>query len=307
MVNRVRFPGLGIEVTVSRLVFPSLPVYWYGLLIAVAFLIGFFIAQRRARLFALDPDKQSDCIFLGLIFGIIGARLYYVIFNWDYYSKDLIKIITGFRDGGLAIYGGIILGFSVAAVTAAVQKVKIPALLDNIVPSVILGQAIGRWGNFFNQEAFGCNTSLPWGMTSEAVVSYLSQHQAELASIGVNVDPSLPVHPTFLYESLWCIIGFLILLACTKYRRFDGELLLVYAGWYGLGRAFIEGLRIDSLMLGSIRISQLVALVAFAASVIIIPVLRKKYRGSPHVFAFTDEGKAITDKILQKNKHSEKN
>jgi phosphatidylglycerol:prolipoprotein diacylglycerol transferase len=164
--------------------------------------------------------------------------------------------------------------------------------------SLLLGQAIGRWGNFVNMEAFGSNTALPWGMTSSSISAYLEASKASLSRIGVTVDPAVPVHPTFLYESLWCLAGFLLLFFLTKRRRFDGQLTLLYLGWYGLGRFFIEGLRTDSLLLGTIRISQLIALLCFLTSVLTLVFILSKIRreGDPaylQLYRDTDEGKLV--------------
>ena len=151
----------------------------------------------------------------------------------------------------------------------------------------LLGQGIGRWGNFVNQEAFGTNTTLPWGMYSEGTCNYLSSVQETLAAQGVAVDPSLPVHPTFLYESIWCLLGFFLLWAYMKRRKFHGELILMYVMWYGAERFFVEGLRTDSLMVGSFRISQVIAAVSVIAALCIWLALRKKYKDKPLTVTYT--------------------
>ena len=142
------------------------------------------------------------------------------------------------------------------------SKVRFVPAVDLAAGGFFIGQAIGRWGNFVNIEAFGGNTSLPWGMSSSVITSYLTEHEAELEALGMNIDPNMPVHPTFLYESIWCLLGFLFLAWYTKRRKFDGELILIYMMWYGAGRAVIEGLRTDSLMIPntSLRASQMLAL-----------------------------------------------
>ena len=160
-------------------------------------------------------------------------------------------------------------------------------LFDLASMGFLIGQCIGRWGNFVNQEAFGTNTTLPWGMISENTTAYLSSVQATLAAQGITVDPNLPVHPTFLYESLWCLVGFLLLAAYEKHRRFHGEVMLMYVMWYGLGRFFIEGLRTDSLMVGPFRISQVVAAASTLAALALWLVLRKKYAGVPLMVTYT--------------------
>lgn len=197
-------------------------------------------------------------------------------FQWDNY-KDNLKEIFNLRGGGLAIYGGIIGALIVAFIVCRIKKLPMLPVADAAFPGVMLGQAIGRWGNFFNMEAFGTNTTLPWGMTSDTISAYLSRHQAALAAQGIMVDPTLPVHPTFLYESLWNLIGVAILLLWLFPRRsYDGQITLGYTAWYGLGRFFVEGLRTDSLMWGSVRVSQALGGVLFivAAGLMLFIFLR---------------------------------
>ncbi len=152
-------------------------------------------------------------------------------------------------------------------------------MADAAAGGVILGQAIGRWGNFFNVEAFGSNTTLPWGMAGESIANYLALRQQELAAQGVTVDPALPVHPTFFYESMWCLAGFILLAWYAKHRQFDGETALFYLAWYGAGRSVIESLRTDSLMLGGLRVSQMLAVVLFCTAAVGIIYGRKKHAG----------------------------
>ena len=206
-------------------------------------------------------------LFRSVIAAFVGARAYYVVFTWDYYSAHLGEIFQMWL-GGIALYGGVIAAFAMAAWLCRRWKVSFLHVADAAVPGLILGQAVGRWGNFVNMEAFGTNTALPWGMTGTDITSYLVFNRDALAAIGVAVDPTAPVHPTFLYESLWCLAGFFFLLWLSKSRRFSGEITLLYAGWYSLGRAWIEGLRTDSLMAGNLRVSQGVA-VAIAASALL--------------------------------------
>lgn len=306
----VSFPGLGLELEVSRLAFSvgGFQIYWYGVIIALGFFLGVLYVSRRAKRFGVDPDRLMDIVLVGALAGIIGARLYYVIFSWDTYKDDLLSVFN-LRTGGLAIYGGIIGALLAGVIMCRVRRVKTLPCLDLAVGGILLGQAIGRWGNFFNREAFGCNTTLPWGMASPSIQTYLARHQAELAALGVTVDPSMPVHPTFFYESMWCLLGFAFLAWYTGRRRFDGELTLIYLGWYGLGRFFIEGLRTDSLMLGGVRISQLVALLCVAAAVItLVAVHLRIYRaGSADylpLYVHTAEGQAVVNGTfyLQKDK-----
>lgn len=299
MSEVLSFPALGLEFALNRVAFSvgGKPIYWYGIIIALAFLAAAAYVLTRARTFGLDNDRVMDVILGSVILGIIGARLYYVAFEWDTYAKNPISILN-VREGGIAIYGGIIGGVIAAAIMCRWRKVKLLPMLDLAAGGLLLGQSIGRWGNFVNMEAFGSNTTVPWGMTSSSISWYLSQNMSHLSQIGVTVNPNMPVHPTFLYESLWCILGFLFIAWFTSRRRFDGQLILIYFGWYGLGRFFIEGLRTDSLMLGTMRISQIVALLCVIASICGLSLTLSKIRRSNDpefmkLYVGTDEGKAV--------------
>jgi phosphatidylglycerol:prolipoprotein diacylglycerol transferase len=189
-------------------------------------------------------------------------------------------------------------GFLAGYLMCRLRRVKFVPMSDAAVGGLILAQAIGRWGNFINVEAFGSNTGLPWGMASPSIAEYLTRHQAALAAQGVLVDPNLPVHPTFLYESAWCLMGFIAIALFTKQRLFDGELVLIYGIWYGLGRMIIEGLRTDSLMLGNIRVSQVLAGVIMVVSLVVLVDIRRliKNKNDPEyrkLYVNTDEGQAI--------------
>lgn len=261
----LRFPRLGWEIPISRVAVSigSLEIYWYGVIIAVGFGLGLWVYLSHNRSCGIHPDEGLDIILWSMLGAIVGARAYYVAFQWDHY-KDNLKEIFNLRGGGLAIYGGIIGALIVAFIVCRSKKLPMLPVADAAFPGVMLGQAIGRWGNFFNMEAFGTNTTLPWGMTSDTISNYLSRHQAALAAQGVMVDPGLPVHPTFLYESLWNLIGVAVLLLWLFPRRsYDGQITLGYTAWYGLGRFFVEGLRTDSLMWGSVRVSQALGGVLF--------------------------------------------
>lgn len=266
MVQVISFPGLGIEeIALNRVAFTifGLPVYWYGVIIAVGFLLAITYILRRCPEFGLDSDKALDVLLGVAVGGIVGARLYYVIFSGQHYTlMDILRV----RDGGLAIYGGVIGGFLSGMLMCRWRKVKFLPMADATVGGVILGQAIGRWGNFVNVEAFGGNTAMPWGMAGKPIADYLAAHQEQLAAQGILVDPSMPVHPTFFYESMWCLAGFVVLAMFVKRRQLDGEVALFYLAWYGMGRAVIEGLRTDSLMLGGFRVSQLLAVLLTVAS-----------------------------------------
>ena len=272
MGTLISFPGLGIEVTINRVAFSigSLDVYWYGILIGLGALLAMLYAcVFKLKYFGLDEDRVIDVIFAGTVFAVIGARLYYIAFS-GLPLTDFLSV----RDGGLGFYGAVIGAFIAGAITAKIRKVRVLPLLDLASIGFLLGQGIGRWGNFVNQEAFGTNTALPWGMTSRVVENYLSYNQASLAVQGMIVDPLMPIHPTFLYESLWCLLGFIVFNAYIKHRKFDGEILLMYLGWNGIGRSVIEGLRTDSLYIGEFRVSQLLAIFGVILAVLAIISIR---------------------------------
>lgn len=283
MTNLVQFPGLGWEFNISRVMFSvgSFNIYWYGFIIACGLGLALLFVFRHSKTFGLDEDKMIDVLLLSIICGVIGARVYYVAFApFEYESLwDMINI----RDGGLAIYGGIIFGFASGYFFCKWRKVPVLPLFDAVAMAFLIGQGIGRWGNFFNQEAFGTNTTMPWGMYSEGTRNYLAAMQGTLAQQGVTVDPSMPVHPTFLYESIWCLVGFALLYAYMKKRKFNGEISLMYVMWYGVGRFIIEGLRTDSLMtpFAGLRVSQLVALGSVLVALVLWVLGRKKYKGVP--------------------------
>ena len=218
-------------------------IRWYGILIAFAFMLAILIACRRAPKFGLESDTILDFALWLMPMSIIGARLYYVIFSWDQYSGD-IKSILDIRSGGLAIHGGIIVGVVTALIFCKVKKVSMLDLCDLIFPEVALGQAIGRWGNFFNSEAHGGPTDLPWA---------------------IEVDGEM-VHPTFLYESIWCLLIFLFLIWLSDRRRFKGQIVCLYGMLYSAERFLVEGLRTDSLMIGQFKQAQVISAVIFAVS-----------------------------------------
>ncbi len=270
----VQFPKLGLNFSISReaFVIGDFEIYWYAVLIAVGAILAVIYGMTQARKYGINPDKLLDIVIVGLIFGIIGARLYYVVFNIQNYTS--IADVFNIRDGGLAIYGALIFGILSAFIASRISKMRFLPALDIAAGGFFIGQAIGRWGNFVNQEAFGVNTDWIFGMYSEKTQEYLQSVSWELFKQGIDVDPAKPVHPCFLYESLWCIIGFLLVLLYRKHRKFDGELFLFYAAWYGSGRAFIEALRTDSLMIGDFRVSQLLSIAIAVSAVITIVTLR---------------------------------
>lgn len=251
----VQFPGLwGIEFELRRWAFQvfGIKIYWYGIIIALAFLVAVLLAVKSSKKYDIEQDSILDLVLFAAPSAIICARLFYVIFSWDQFKDNPIEIVMT-RNGGLAIYGGIIGAVLVAFLYARKKKIPFFHLLDFAIPYLALGQGIGRWGNFVNQEAFGTMTTLPWRMNGTVFNEYL---------IGEKLDIDLAkwgVHPTFLYESLWDIAIFVLLSVYRKKKKFEGEVLYLYFILYGIGRFFIEGLRTDSLMLGNLRVSQLLS------------------------------------------------
>lgn len=260
----VSFPGLGINLKINPLALDLeiIKINWYGIIIAVSFLAAYLYINSRAKEFGVDKEKLLDVIICGAFSGIIGARAYYVIFYpGDFYKNNPWRILD-IASGGIAIYGAIIGGLLGAFIILLYKKMKVWPVFDLAALGLLIGQAIGRWGNFFNQEAFGTITRLPWGMMSENTSNQT-------------------VHPCFLYESIWCLIGFLILHVYSKNKkeRPDGEIFCLYVLWYGLGRTFIEGLRTDSLMIPflGLRVSQLVAILScLVASMVLIKIIKSK-------------------------------
>jgi len=232
-----------------------LAIRWYGLLIATGVLLGTTLAQREALRRGEDPEKILNIIVVSVLSALVGARLYYVLFNWQYYAANPLRI-PAVWEGGLAIHGGLIAGGLAAILFCRSAKLSLPVTTDILVPGVAIGQAIGRWGNFFNQEAFGVPTDLPWRLYIDP--GYRPPHLAGFEYF----------HPTFLYESLWNFLVFGVLWFGLRKRleRQGGALTLCYLGLYSLGRFFVEGLRIDSLMLGNLRAAQAVSLIILAVS-----------------------------------------
>lgn len=307
--NRVYFPNFGKGdnifkegIDIDRVLFTvpgtNFKIYWYGFLITIGILLAMIYGFRRMKTVGIDPDRATDSVIGGLIGAIFGARFYYIIFNTEGMKfSEFFNI----RDGGLAIYGGLIGAIIVGGIIAKVRKLKLTALLDVVAPCFLIGQCIGRWGNFFNQEAFGCNTTLPWGMFSEATEDYLMGSTVTVPK-GVTIDPAMPVHPTFLYESIWCFVGLALLAAYIKKRKFNGDIALRYLVWYGAGRFWIEALRTDSLLLVpslGLRASQLVAAAAVVGGVALEIFLTRKYKSKPLMvtLALTAENRSLLAKV----------
>jgi phosphatidylglycerol:prolipoprotein diacylglycerol transferase len=268
----VSFPGLGINnLPVNRIAFElfNIPVYWYGLLFALSIILSLLLAMRHADHYGLKADDVMDVYIFMIPIMIIFARLYYVVFEWDYYSADWKRIFNT-REGGLAFYGGVIGGIVAIYLVTRFKKIALADFLDFIVVYVPLAQAIGRWGNFFNQEAFGTNTKLPWGMISTQTMAYISSIPG--------LDPALPVHPTFLYEFIANLLIFLVLVRVRRNRKFAFQVTLVYLLSYGLVRFFVEGIRTDALMVpgSAIRVSQVLSAAMVVLSALFLVLLNRR-------------------------------
>ncbi len=304
----------GIELTLKPIAF-TLPIgggwniYWYGIIIAVGFLLAVLYAMKNAARFNLNTDKMLDATLITVPLAILCARSYYIIFSDE--KVDSFADFFGFGDAsgfsGLAIYGGVIGAFTFGPLVCKLLKLKILDMFDIASIGFIIGQCVGRWGNFVNQEAFGTFTgSSWWGMESARTNSYMQTYlieQAEAAGATpleiAEITGEGLVHPCFLYESLWCLAGFFILHYISKKRKFSGQVFLSYCAWYGFGRAFIEMLRTDSLMLGIFRVSSLLSFAICIGSVILLTVFLRKEKekvlSSTYESILVDEETEITD------------
>lgn len=280
----IAFPNLGIylrNVPKSFTVF-GFEIALYGVIIGIGVIAGILMAARQAKVTGQDPDLYWDFSIYAVILSVVGARIYYVIFEWDMYKDNLLKIFN-IREGGLAIYGGVIAGFSTLFVYAALKKQKAFRMADTAVTGLILGQAIGRWGNFTNREVFGEYTDnllamrLPVAAVRERDIS-----ESILVHMGEGIN-YIQVHPTFLYESLWNLGVLVLMLVYWKHKKFDGEIALLYLGGYGLGRAWIEGIRTDQLFIpGTVYpVSQVLAILLFAGAVLCDLIVRRRKKKSP--------------------------
>lgn len=260
----IRFPNLGIVLKNIKDGFTifGFEIKFYGVIIALGFVLAFLVISKEAKRTGQSEDTYLDFMLWLIIPAILGARLYYIIFSWDSYfqkgkgfGKTLFDLID-IRSGGLAIYGGVIAGVIVAIVFAKKQKMKFSVLADTVTMGLLIGQIMGRWGNFFNREAFGAATEGFTRMGLYNTVTGVTEYY----------------HPTFLYESGWNLIGFVILHFLSKKKKYDGEIALGYCAWYGLGRTMIEGLRMDSLYWGPFRVSQVLAAVSCIAATAVLLV-----------------------------------
>lgn len=282
----ISFPKLGIylENIPSGITVFGIEIKFYGLIIAASVLLAYMVASREAKRTGQDPELYLDYVLVGIIPAIICARLYYVIFSWNYYfapgdtlRESLLKVIN-IRQGGLAIYGGLIGGVVACLIFAKVRKVSFLNMMDTIALGIPLAQLLGRWGNFFNREAFGTYTDSLLAMAipleyyeNKGLLSGL-EHAGVITEemLANTVDGCIWVQPTFLYESLWNLALFIFLMIWRKRKKFHGELLAIYVGGYGLGRFWIEGLRTDPLMIGNtnLRVSQVLAVCLVLGAVV---------------------------------------
>lgn len=295
----------GIHLKLSPIAF-SIPlgsghwdIYWYGIIIATGFLLALIYGLKNAPRYGLNSDRMLDVILVATPVAILSARTYYVIFDGEKLNGigDFFGFGTSSGFAGLAIYGGVIGAFAAGAVMCKIRKVKILDMFDVAAAGFLIGQGIGRWGNFINQEAYGAFTgSSFWGMQSEKTVSEMGE--------GL-------VHPCFLYESIWCIAGFFILNHFSKKRRFSGEISLMYCVWYGFGRGFIELLRTDSLMIGNLKVSCLLSFLICIAAFSALAVLRNRYKENSSLAdyeeVFTDNGEPDAADDLKEEENEQNN
>ncbi len=303
----VKFAGIPFEFEVSKILnLGFAEVRWYGAIIAFGFLLAVLLGGRIAHMWKVNLDKMIDILLFGTVGGIVGARAYYVAFEWDYYSQHLSEVYK-IWEGGLAIYGGIIGGILAAFVVCKVEKINFYNLLDMGGISLLVGQGIGRWGNYANQEAFGSFTYKNFGMMSDTVAAYIQKPEVAVQYGLENVENipqyiaenNLYVHPTFFYESVWCLLGVLVLyIVMKKYRKFSGEMFLIYGLWYGLERAVVEGLRSDSLYIGNtgLRVSQVLSIVIVAVCGALLVTKLIKYSKNPCEVEGTDYIAVSSDK-----------
>ena len=285
MTTNISFPNLGIylENVGKTITVFNIDIAYYGITIGLAVIAGILMAAWQAKRTKQDPEMYYDLAMYAVILSIIGARIYYVIFSWEHYKDNLLSILN-FREGGLAIYGGVITAIITTFVFAKVKKVSFGTLCDTAGLGLILGQIIGRWGNFFNREAFGEYTNnllamrLPLDAVRKSDVTQLMMEHLEVID-GISY---IQVHPTFLYESLWNLGVLLFLIFWSKHKKFEGEVFLLYLFGYGVGRFWIEGLRTDQLMLtDAIPVSQALAVVLEIVSTLLIIMNRRKKKELP--------------------------
>lgn len=275
MAPDIRFPHLGIEIASlgKGITIGGFTIAFYGMIIAFGMVMGYLMTAFQAKRTGQEPDLYLDLALWDIVFAVIGARIYYVIFTWDYYKDNLLQIFNT-RGGGLAIYGGVIAGVITTIIFGKVRKQNFFQLLDTACIGLITGQIIGRWGNFCNREAFGGYTNGLFAMQlkqSDVAASNLT-HSVLKHAVEIDGTRYIQVHPTFLYESFWNIAVLIILLLFTKHRKYNGQIFLIYLLGYGLGRAWIEGLRTDQLIFfgTGVAVSQVLSGVLVVASAAIL-------------------------------------
>lgn len=291
MESYISFPKLGLEFPFDDTAFQlgSLTVKWYGIIICLGFLLCTLLGLRSCRKFDIEGDDLLDYLLFAMPSAVLGARLYYVIFNWNLYAEEPIRMLY-FWEGGLAIYGGVLAAVLCVAIVAKVKKQSFLQIVDFAMPYIILGQAIGRWGNFFNQEAYGSVTTLPWGMSGSEISVVMAQ-QGMYGGL---------VHPTFLYESLWCLAGFAFLLVYrNRWQKNRGEVLSLYMIIYGLGRSFIEGLRTDSLMWGGFRVSQVLSVILVLLGICLLVDCRRRWKTAVYEAGEAGEAEAKLARVIR--------
>ena len=280
MTESINFPNLGIylEHVGQKISIFGFDIAYYGMIIGIGILAGVLMAVKEAKRTKQNPETYYDLALYAVIFSIIGARLYYVAFSWDLYKDDLLSILN-LRGGGLAIYGGVIAAMITVFVFSRRRKISFGLLVDTAGLGLILGQIIGRWGNFFNREAFGeyTNNLFAMQLPIDAVrASDITEKMREHIEV-INGIEFIQVHPTFLYESVWNIGVLIILLLWRKHKKFNGEIFLMYLFGYGVGRFWIEGLRTDQLQFfNGVAVSQVLAAVLVVVSAVLLVVGRKK-------------------------------
>lgn len=307
-ITHVTFDGLGISFDLPSIAFSigSYQIHWYGIIIALGFALAVLYGGRMAYKWKMSLDGMTDVLIWGTLLGIICARLYYVAFEWDYYSVHLSEI-PAIWNGGIAIYGGIIGALIGAAIGCKIGKIDFLNLLDLGSLGLLIGQGIGRWGNFFNQEAFGTNTTTAlFRMWSPKIRDTLLASSQALAAKGIEVNPDLPVYPTFLYESVWCLLSFVVLhIIVKKHRKFKGEIFMLYGVLYGAERMIVEGMRTDSLYIAhtTIRVSQLLSAIIVVVALVcfVIFYLKQKKGTLPPKMALAADG-TMLKKTVYKDK-----
>lgn len=293
----VEFPNLfgGMAISYRRgFNLFGITIYWYGVLIAIGVVLAYIYAMRRAtRDFGLVKDRVFDVAFVCIIGGFLCARIYYCVFTElkNPGSYTFVTVFTKIRDGGIAMYGGVIGAALIGILMCKLRKVNFFAMVDLVAPGFLIGQTIGRWGNFINQEAYGavCNENWLFAMSGSEI------------RLDLEIPAGSFVHPCFLYESVWCLLGFIFLhIYSKKLRTFDGEIALLYVAWYGFGRSFIEQLRTDSLYAGPLKISQWVGAVSFVAAIVVFIIAKvKTAKSGKPLYVNSEASKELIEKDRQ--------